>query len=166
MATTTKSAIRDRMIAVISALVPSSLSDTLFVPYRNEDDGNIKPWCETNPAAALRRFQVRTVVDAAGYKPVAVSNSDLEENYGVFVVTVGYPKNARAGDVDGAALGRDDLIDEDRRMIEKAIGLDGAANFTPATADATYREHLPTIEAGSACDFLVIRQTMSFLLAV
>ena len=165
MSTTTAAAIRDRMIAVISALVPSSLSSDAFIEYPNEATGNFRVWANANPGAAWRSFQVRTILDPTAYHAVEVSNTDLEENYGTFVVTVSYPQDSRAG--DGGALRRDDVIDQDRKMIEKAIGLDGAANFTPDTgADATYRGHLPTVEAGDTCDFLVIRQTMSFTLAV
>lgn len=159
MATTTAAAIRDRAITVIAGLVPSSIPTDAYLPYRNDNDGDFRRFAEQNPASAHRLFQVRTV---GTDRPVEATNGDVEFHYVDLIITVAYARSGRDG--DGTALGRDDVVDQDRHQIECAVGLNGAANFTPATnADCTWRNsEVARVEDGQACDFLVIRQTMSF----
>lgn len=161
MATTTADAIRDRAITVIGELVADSLAETRFLPSRNENEGNFDRWANGNPAAALRRFQVRT---RGTDRVPEVSNHDLEEHVVELIVRVAYPKTHRFGDDN--ALDRDDVIDQDRHAIENAIGLRGAHNFTTPWPDATWLDipYEPARETGTACDILVIRQRMAFML--
>ena len=153
MATTTPAAIRDRALTVIEALVPGSLSADRFRRYRNEDDGDFRAWAESNPAGCLRRVQVRTT---GATETPPVSNFDHEEHQVTLEVTVAYPQTHRYG--EDAALDRDDVIDQDAFQIDKAIGMQGGANFTPATsADACWIGGSPRdIERGEGVDFLVL----------
>lgn len=153
MATTTPAAIRDRAITVIEALTPGSLSNDKFRRYRNEGDGDFRAWAEANPSGCLRRFQVRTT---GATETPPVSNFDHEEHQVTLGVTVAYPQTARFG--ADQALDRDDVIDQDAFQIDKAIGMQGGANFTPATsADACWISGSPAeIERGETVDFLVL----------
>jgi hypothetical protein len=157
VATTTADAICNRAITVIEALTPRSL-DKRFRAYRNEGDADFEDFADKAAAGALRRFQVRTL--PADEVPES-SNNDVEIHFVNLVVIVAYPKDARYG--RDQALDRDRVMDEDRHIIETAIGMRGAANFTPPNADATWRsEQEPQRERGRACDFLVLRQRMSY----
>lgn len=153
MATTTPAAIRDRAITVIEALTPGTLSADRFRKYRNEGDGDFRAWTETNPAGCLRRVQVRTT---GATETPPVSNFDFEEHQVTLTVTVAYPQTARFG--ADQSLDRDDVIDQDAFQIDKAIGMQGGANFTPATnADACWIAGSPReIERGDGVDFLVL----------
>jgi len=157
MATTTADAIRDRALTVIEALTPDSLSETKYIRYRNEGDGKFEPWADANPVAAFRRVQVRT--RGTDETPES-SNHDVETHFLELEVRVAYPMTHRYGPDN--ALDRDDVIEQDRHRIETAIGLRGAANFAGSYPDATWRGGECSREPGVACDFLVIRQRMSY----
>lgn len=162
MATTTAKAILDRAIAVITALAPKSNTNDRFSSMPADDLGNFVQWAEATPDGAFRRFFVRTT--GKDQLP-AVSNTDVEEHFVELLVVVAYPKTSRTG-ADGA-LDRDAVMDQDRFLIEGAIGLLGAANFAPPNADATYRGHAPSVDrTPPACDYLIIDQTMSYLRAM
>jgi len=163
MATTTAAAIRDRIKAVIQALAPTSLTTSKFIAYRNEGGANFRKWAEQVDAAAFRRFQVR---DDGDDSPPTVSNTDVEERIVTFQVIVAYPQNSRSG-ADNA-LDRDDLMKQDQRKIESAIGYIGRENFSSSIdaerPDACWRSGRTTRETDDtrACDFLVIEQSMQF----
>lgn len=131
---TTAESIRDRIIAVIVALTPSLLASDLYVEYRNELGADFRDWCEDNPAAALRKFQVRRIADAS---PAEVSNSDHEERIVSFRVLVAYPQTHRYGGDN--ASDRDDVMDADQMKIDYAIGMCGRANLAPPYPDACWR---------------------------
>jgi hypothetical protein len=158
--TTTAEAIRDRAVTVTAALTPDPVTPK-FVPYRNEGDADFETWAVKNPAAALRRFQTRTV---GSDRPIEVSNTDVECHYTDLITTVAYPQNARAG--KQWALDRDDMMDADRHQIEGAIGLLGGANFAGSYPNATWIEGSVERQSAGAVDFLVIRQTMMFYRAM
>jgi hypothetical protein len=150
---TTAASIRDRAIAVIGALTPRSGLGRAFVKHRNERDGNFVKWCEANPAAAFRRFQVRQTADQGP----DVSNTDIEERRLTLTITIAYPQNSRTG-VDNA-LDRDDVITEDYKQLDFAIGVYGRANFSPPYPDAMPLGFSPEqIVLGEAVDFLVIEE--------
>lgn len=157
MSTTTAEAIRDRILTVIEALTPSSLSADKFRRYRNEGGADFVSWCEANPAAAFRRVQVRS---SGAVQSPAVSNTDVEEHVASFLVIVAYPQTSRSG--RDAALDRDDLIDADAHSIDNAIGMRGTANFRTPYPDAWWSspgegaEHV-TVERGDGVDFLTMR---------
>jgi hypothetical protein len=160
VSTTTASSIRDRAIAVIAALIPSPLTPK-FVAYRNEGDADFETWATKNPAAALRRYQVRAV---GTDRPVEVSNTDVECHYTDLITTVAYPQTARAG--KQWAMDRDDMMDADRYQIDGAIGLLGGANFAGSYPNATFIESSVERQSTGAMDFLVLKVTMMFYRAM
>jgi len=154
---TTETAIRDRMITVIAALVPASMPQDRFVAFRNDGQGSFSDWAENTPDSAFRRFQVRSLGNT---ESPSVSNTDIESVAVNFLISVAYPQNHRAG--AGNALGRDDVMEQDRLQIERAIGMQGRANFSGAFPDACWLSGSPQRVAGATCDYLVINQTMLF----
>lgn len=153
MATTTPAAIRDRAITVIEALTPSSDVTTRFRKSQNMSEADFQAQCETNPTGCERRFQVRC--DGSTEAP-PVSDTLVEEHRCTLSVLVAYPQTQRWG--RDAALDRDDVIDEDRFQIDKAVGMLGKANFTSPYADATWVEGAPPDRiVGAAVDFLELR---------
>jgi hypothetical protein len=156
---TTAESIRDRAIAVIEELVPRALADDRFRRYRNEGGADFQRWADKNPAGAWRRFQVR---DDGTDQPPSVSNTEIEERRVHLVITLAYPHVHRAGPDN--ALDRDDAMSLDQHQIEHAIGMCGRANFSAPHPDACWLAEGSSTdrEIGDACDFLVIRQTMTF----
>lgn len=161
MATTTAEAIRDRILTVIEAITPSSLSVDKFRRYRNERGADFVGWAEENQAAAFRRFQVRD--DGSDAAP-EVSDATTELRSISFTIIVAYPQTNRAG--RDAALDRDDLMSADQHAIEHAVGLRGYANFAGAYPNASWTDGSVSREVGDGVDFLVIRQTMRFYRSV
>lgn len=156
---TTAEAIRDRIIAVISGIVPRALSHDRFRKYLNEGGADFRKWARSKPDGTFRRFQVRELVFDG---PPPISNTDFEERMATFQVLVAYPQTNRTG--KDAALDRDDAMTQDRHDIETAIGMrHGRQNFSPPFPDACWRKAGQTgPEIGVGIDFLVITQTMSF----
>jgi hypothetical protein len=154
---TTAANIRDRAIAVIGALVPNSLLGQRFIKHRNERDGDFVKWCEANPAAALRRYQVRQ----SGDEGPLTSNTDVEERRLKLTITVAYPQTARFG--PDQALDRDDVITQDYKQLDFAIGIYGRSNFTAPYPDAMPVGFSPqTMVPGAAVDFLVIEEVFVY----
>lgn len=146
----TPQTIRDRAIAVIEALTPTSDTGVKFRAYRNEGGADMQDWAEKNPAACRRRFQVRTVGNT--FTP-PISNTDGEEHQVTLNVLVAYPQNGRDGKKQ--ALDRDDTLDEDAFQIDKAIGMLGRANFSHPHPDACWIEGAPIARiVGVAVDFI------------
>jgi hypothetical protein len=157
---TTAEAIRDRLIAVIEGLTPVSLSGDKFRAYRNEGGADFQSWAEANPPGAFRRVQVR---DTGEDESPEVSNTDCEERKVTFSILVAYPQTSRTG--KGAALDRDDVIQQDRRSIDKAIGMIGRANLSHPYPDACWLKDgsdAPTRVEGNGVDFLEFRYQYLF----
>jgi hypothetical protein len=156
--TTTAAEIRDRMIAVITALTPSAMTLPRFQLYQHEGAGDFLEWAQLQPAAALRRFSVRTVGEAS--EPL-VSNTDVELVRQMFEVVVAYPQTSRYG--GQLALDRDDVAEADRLQIRNAIGLNGGANFIAPYPPAAFIEAMQSVAmVGAGVDFHIIRQVMEF----
>jgi len=158
MGTTTADAIVSRAITVIKAIVPVTDVALQFTPFENELGADFREAMNAAPAGCHRQYQVR--MSGAG-RELEVTNEDVEEHMVELEVVIAYARDNRWGD----ALARDRVMDEDRHSIEDVIGVRGSANFTNAVGvDACWREadfEIP-FERGSACDFLVIKQRMSF----
>ncbi len=163
MPTTTAEAIRDRRLDVVEAIVPNQLGGDKFRRYRNEGDGDFEAWCETNPPAAWRRFQIR---DTGDDDPPEVTNLDVELRSTTYEVRVAYQQTSRAG--RDAALDRDDVLEGDYVQIRAAIGETGRGNFAAPYPDACVDGLAISMERvnGTAVDFMVMRLTMSFYRAM
>lgn len=129
MATSTPELLRNRIATLITALAPTSDPGVRFLQSRDESAANFPAWCEANPAACLRRFQVRS--GGARGQP-DVSNVDVARHEASFVIRIAYPNTHRYG----GGRDRDDVMDEDFRKIDVSIGLFGRANFS-STNDCT-----------------------------
>ncbi len=164
MSTTTIAAIRDRITTVLRGLTPTVFSSDRFTPYDNEERADFEPWANENPDASARMFQVRDTGEA---ESPSWSSSIDEERFARIRITIAYPTSNRWGGQEG--LDRDDAIESDRYQIEKAVGLYGKPNFSTPYPNATWRpDPAPktmTIRA-TACDFLIIEQTMSYFRTV
>jgi hypothetical protein len=151
MATSTPSAIRDQVRTVLSQVDPVSLTSTRFRDFRNEGKADFREAMEKNPAASLRRYQVRNI---GNDEPPEVSNTVFETRRLTLEIVIAYPQDNRAGRDN--AMDRDDIIDEDWDYIDFNIGLCGRVNFS-GTYDCTPLGCTKEIEIGETCDFMVIR---------
>lgn len=157
MALATAEAIRDRLINRIEALAPSLLSADKFRSFRNEGSAAFDEAMEKNPAAALRRFQVREV---GSDEPPLVTHLTQETVRVQFEIRIAYPQTHKYGPANG--MDRDDVANADWKQIKYAItgtGGSGRSNFTSAT-DGQYdctplAESTKTREQGGKIDYLV-----------
>lgn len=163
MAITTSKAIRDRIAAVVGALTPTVHAELPFVPYRDEAGADFRRWANAHPQVCTRRVQARAV---SGEQPPDVANTDVSAQLATFDVIVAYARRWRAG----ASFDRDDTMEADRILIERAIGRDGYGNFALSNPNASWlgpdargSQTGTTFERDDGdVDFLVIRQTMRF----
>lgn len=161
MATTTESAIRDRIIAVVLSCSPTSHSADGFRAFPNEESARFEDWCESNAMDAWRLVQV---VETGDIDPPEVSDTITKLIRATFLISIAYPHSHRAG---ANALERYRVMEEDQHKIEQAVGMTGRVNFTPPTfPDACWVEGTARRDKGEGCDFLVIEQTMQFYRAV
>ncbi len=142
--------IRDRIKALLEALTPTSLT-TKFISARNEEAADFEEWCEKNPAAAFRRFQVREVGEDG--EP-DVSNTTEEAVETIFEIRIGYPQTHRYGPQN--AMDRDDIAKEDWKLIKQTIGANGRSNFS-GSHDCTPLGGERERERGGKIDYSVIR---------
>jgi hypothetical protein len=159
MTLATASAIRDRIASVLESLTPTSLTSTKLRQHRNEGDALFEDWCEKNPAAAFRRFQIREVGD----DELPVSSSVLEERVRTrFDLRVAYPQSHRYGSAN--AMARDDAMNEDWSKINASVGIYGGANFT-GTCDCIPLGAIKSRETGAKIDYLFVTIEVEYLRA-
>jgi hypothetical protein len=154
---TTVEAIRDRAIDVIAALIPRSLASDHYHAYRNEKAAQFKIDVEKDPVGKWRWFQV---VDDGDDPPPEVSNADFDEKKVTLIITIAYPQDHRAG--PEAGLDRADVMKQDQRQVEAAVGLYGRANFAPPHPDACWQSGKTKRTVGNGVDYIEITQTMTF----
>jgi hypothetical protein len=167
MALATQEAIRDRIIALVSALTPTSLVSDKFRAYRNEDEADFEEWAEKHIGAAFRRFQVREVGEEDGPLVTHLTQEDVRVR---FRIAIAYPQTHRYGPQN--ALDRDDVINQDWKAIKYAItgtGGTARANFTSAT-DGQYdctplATTTKTREQVGKIDYLVISVDFEYVRA-
>lgn len=149
--TTTAAAIREFVADSVAGLVA-------FPSFRRHRDGeDFRRWAEANPAAALRRFQVRIMrTDEAP----DVSNTSHETGIADLELVIAYPVSARHGRDN--ALDRDDAAKADHDAIETAIGRRAWSGFIGTDHDAEWLSGEYKRERGRSVDFLVITQRMRY----
>jgi len=157
MALATVEAIRDRIYTLVESLTPTSLSADKFRRFRNEDGADFEDWAETNPSAALRRFQVRQF--GTDENPL-VSDTTNERIKLRLACRLAYPQTHRYGAAN--AMDRDDVMNQDWKKINAAIGLYGRGNFS-STHDCTPLGATMELQIGTAIDFMVIEATFEYL---
>jgi hypothetical protein len=160
VALATQESIRDRIKALLEALTPASLTADKFRAYRNEDGADFEEWAEKHIAGAFRRFQVREV----GEDELPHTSSVLEERVRILIrIVIAYPQTHRYGPANG--IDRDDVMNEDWRAINAAVGIYGAANFT-GTYDCIPLGATKTRESSGKIDYLVIEFRAEYLRSV
>lgn len=159
MSTATPETIRNRVAALIEALTPTTNVGDKFRQTRDEAAADFVQQAESTPTACLRRFQVR---NAGSRGTPATSNVDVSQHELELRIRVAYPNSHRFG----SGRDRDDVIDEDFRKLDFAIGIYGRANFS-STHDCCptglFRED---DERGEKVSFLVMRFTCLYFLDV
>lgn len=158
MPTATIETIRDRIIVLIEALTPTSLVGDRFRVSRDENMADFAEWVRSSPAASLRRFQVRSTGDAVDPEATNVTEARQETE---IVVLVAYPQTNRYG--GNAGRDRDDVIDEDWRKINYAIGIYGRANFS-STHDCIPLGATKSIDRLPGVDLLTISARYAYTL--
>ncbi len=160
MPTATIETIRDRIIALITAIQPTSLTGDRIRVSRDEDMADFRVASESKPPGCLRRCQWG---DDGGADIPESTNVDTALQVVTFVVQVAYPNTHRYG----AAAGRDrkDVIDEDWRRINYACGIYGRANFS-GTNDCTPLGAVKEVEKGEKVTYLVATIRMQYVLDV
>lgn len=123
--TTTAAAIRNACMDAIEALTPRTLAGDLFERHKDDASNGLsfEEWLGAKQSQ-MRRFIVR---DTGVRRPPAVSNADVVWDSVTFDVVVAYPLSNRYGLDGGRSL--EDVVDEDQRQIDHAIGLHGSANM-------------------------------------
>jgi hypothetical protein len=132
MPVTTPEAIRDRLVELITAIVPTSHVRQRFEVHREELP--IRDWAEVNPASCLRRFSVRWL---GPVRSPHVSGGDVELVDRDLEVVVTYPTSARHGLKQLADLER--VIAEDAAKINQTVGTIGHATRAATTPAVTIR---------------------------
>lgn len=157
--TTTAEAIRDHVISLILAIVPTSHSGDRFTKFANEDAADLFLWAREHPEGCFRTVQVRNV---RTQRPPDVTTSSVETPLLPLQIAIAYPHSARTGPAN--ALDRDDVMREDQIAIEAAVGLTGYANFdgSGGNPQAEWVGGAAARTSAPGVDFLVIRQTMRY----
>lgn len=149
MSLATTAAIIDRVLSVIEGLTPTSLAADKFRRYRAEMSGNFEEWVGNNPNC-LRRVAAREVI---GDQRPETSSGVEERTRTTIRVTIAYPQTHRYG-ADNTR-DRDDVIAQDWKLINAAIGIYGRANFS-STNDCTPLGCTPARESSGSADLYVI----------
>lgn len=129
--TTTSAAIRDLCLTAVEALTPRTLAGDRFDRHREDRQGGVtfEEWVISDPLACLRRFAIR---DTGARAAPSVMGGNYQRDRVTFEVVVAYPVINRYGLTAGRAL--EDVIDEDQKQIEYAIGPFGSATFGADTS--------------------------------
>lgn len=125
MSLATVAAIRDQVLTVIEALTPATLPLSLFARYLNEADGEFETWAETHAEISLRRLQARQV--GTDDLPL-ISDALTERVRATIVIRIAYPQTGAYG--NQYATARDDVINEDWKLVNRNVGIYGRGNFS------------------------------------
>jgi hypothetical protein len=136
--TTTARAIRDLMTSAITALTPTSLSSDRYKLYR-EDQVTFATWAGQNPQACFRWF---SVLDTGVRAPPSVMTGNNQRDLVRFQLQVGYPITNRYGQDAGRSL--DDVMEEDQRQLEHAVGPFGSVTFGIDTTPLVLPDQTPS----------------------
>lgn len=148
---TTAGAIRDAMLALVTAITPAKHAGQKFLAHREQSD--FRTHSEKNPGGCLRRFSIRNLNDRGA---PAVTTGSVEEISETFEVVVAYPIDGRHG---GKFLtGLDDVISSDINQIHHALHV---AN-SPAGATVLRLSDDREMDEQAGIAFAVIRYRVDY----
>jgi len=127
------------------------LAQVKFRAHNNRQD--FRTWCDANPNAAFRRFQIRDVGTVSGSQ---IYDAQQAWHVTEFECVVAYPRDYRYG--SQALLDLSDVLWEDLNELDNQIGTNQAAAATTATVTTLEK----TTEEGAACVFGVLRLQVEF----
>jgi hypothetical protein len=151
--------IRDTMATTVIGLTPPVISSKRFTKYDHRVS-DFRAWCEQNPTGCFRKFSIR---GTGTQSPPEVTNTDVEWINTEIEAVIAYPLDFKGG--PQMTLDRDDLIEDDLRQIENAIGTNGYQTIESAGA-GTVTTIEATREEGQACAFAVLRLAVGFYRAM
>lgn len=124
MSTTTFEAIRDAQARAIELLTPTNISGDKF--RRHRDAKEFMPWVAATPTSCFRRFQILSNFDDV-QEPTA--DGGVEGCRHTMELRVAYPlQYGKFGRENAPDM--EDLMRLDLALIDKTIGLNGAAIYT------------------------------------
>ena len=161
MSLATVAAIRDRVLTVIEALTPTSLASETFGRYLSEAGDEFETWAQTHASISLRRIQVRQV---GNDEPPLVTDTATERVRATLEIRVAYPQTGAYGNQYG--LDRDDVINEDWKLVDRAVGLYGRGNFSGSN-DCTPLGARMAIERGKGgTDYMAVTADFEYLRSI
>ncbi len=149
--TMTAASVRDELSGAVADLTAESLAHVKFRAHDNRID--FRTWCNQNPTAAFRRYQIRDVGSVGGSE---VYDSQQAWHVTEMECVVAYPRDYRYG--HDALIDLDEVLWEDLNAIDNAIGSNAAAGATTACVTTIDK----TTEDGAACVFAVLRLQTEF----
>ena len=130
--TTTWRAVRQQMATVIKALTPSSLSSD---PYRltQTERADFRQHAAGNDVAALREYEIQMVSE----EPTGMQNYQIELRQVEAELVMAYPHHWGSYHTKDTTNTWNEralrsLANEDRNLIDKAIGIRGGSNYVAA----------------------------------
>lgn len=147
----TVASVRDELGAAVRNLTPDSLAHVKYRAHDNRQD--FRDWCNANPQAAFRKYQIRDVGSVAGGEVY-----DAQQTWHVTELecVVAYPRDYRYG--TQALHDLSDVLWEDLNALDNAIGTNSASGATTATITTLSKD----TEEGAACVFAVLRLQTEF----
>ena len=122
-ATTTLEAIRNQQVSTLEGLTPTSDTSVKYEAHREETA--FGDFIEDRPDASLRRF---SIIYAGTIEPAEVHDEQVRREHVAQSLEIAYPKQwGRYGSEN--IRDAEDLIMEDKRQIEDAIGIAGSSNY-------------------------------------
>ena len=163
MATTTFAAFRAEMIIAIQALTPSKpLHDRKPAFKLAKDEVDFREWAPAHPTTCTRVF---TIYDLFDDEPIEISDGTADLQPVRVEVLMAYQHDFKYGANNIRA--RQDVIREDYRDFEKALGINGTANYTNG---CTIKEDGPPFDVeplrNAGVSILVIPYLVRFLRAI
>lgn len=126
MAATTFVAFRTEMFAAIDAITPTTPLHDRTPAFRLADDEvDFREWAPNNPDACTRMY---TIYDLLDDDPIEITDATSDLQPIRCEVLVAYQHDYKYGAAKQRA--RQDVIRQDYRLLESALGVNGSANYT------------------------------------
>jgi hypothetical protein len=154
---TSQAQIRDALVLAVGATSAAAhaAAPFRFAPRTAEMRVPFRDWCENNPQACFRAFDLRI----AGFSHAGGWEVGLERRAAEFELVVAYPHELAIYGADNQAdLG--DTIESDLTDLVAVVGLAGGSNYPAGSMPAA--EATTSKEAGDAVTFGVLRVIVEY----